>query len=182
MSITEAVKKRAPWLNGGSVAAATGLAAMAAAYLAITLSVVGDLRDEMRSLRGEMGSLRGEMRDEMRSIRGEMSALRGDVRQEIDAVRDDLRDEIGAVRSELHEFRIEVRGDIARLDAGQQALAEQMNQMRGEMREFGGRLRAVEVGLAGLMERKTAHTGDAYSPTMPAEAIGGALDRTVQPG
>ncbi len=63
--------------------------------VAFFVSTRGELREEIRAVRGEIGVLRDE-------LRGEMSILRDDVRHDIDALRIDIRDIREDVR-QLHD-------------------------------------------------------------------------------
>ena len=63
------------------------------------------LRQDIRTLRGEMrseiGTLRNETHGELSTLRGEIGTLRG----EIGTLRDEMRSEIGGLRGEMNELR-----------------------------------------------------------------------------
>ena len=62
--------------------------------VAFFVSTRGELREEIRAVRGEMSILRDE-------LRGEMSVLREDVRHDLDGIRADVQD----IRADVHQLR-----------------------------------------------------------------------------
>ena len=78
-----------------------------------TNAMVEELRDEQRSLRGEVEVLRGEVEDlrsDMNALRGEVSVLRGDT--------DSLRSEVAFLRKdvELIKSAMATKEDINQLN------------------------------------------------------------------
>jgi hypothetical protein len=81
---------------------------------------------EIGDLRGEMGTLRSEMKSDLAQLRTE---LRGDIAD----LRTELRGDIADLRTELKgdiaDLRTEMKGDIARLDASVDALRSDVTQI-----------------------------------------------------
>ncbi len=102
-----------------------GILAVGAALAGLTLSTSHRHRDDMKSLRGDLGGqindLRGETRGLREELRGEIHGLRGDLRGEIRGLRGELpglRGAMNGVRGETHEFRVELTQLLARIEVG----------------------------------------------------------------
>lgn len=57
---------------------------------------------DFRDQRGEIAGLRTEMREELGSVRGEIGSVRG----EIAGLRTEMREEFGSMRGEINELRL----------------------------------------------------------------------------
>ena len=143
------------WLNGQT--------AVLVAIFGLLLTAYLDLRAEFRDVRAEIAALGSD-------LRAEIADLRTEVRSEIASVRSELGADIAQLRTELHDFRAEVRADIARLDAGQRALAAEVGKLREDMHGLEERLRAVEVRSASGEPSPSVHRADESSRT--ADPIG----------
>ena len=106
-----------------------------------------DMRQDIRTIRTEMGAMRGEMeamRGEMEAMRGETWTMRGEMHQmgkdltvRIDGVREQLR-------AEVHSLRVELRADIGKLDDRLRVVETDVAAIRAGMVGFDARVRAVE--------------------------------------
>ena len=69
----------------------------------------GELRDQIGSVRGEMGVLRDEMRDQISTVRGELRDQLGAVRDEMSVLREDVRHDLDGLRADIQDIRADVR-------------------------------------------------------------------------
>ena len=86
---------------------------------------------DLRSIRGELGSLRSEMRSELGSVRSEMKS-------EVGSLRGEMKSEVGSLRGEMN-------ARFESVDARFDALQRTMLQLGG------GMIATFVVGFAGLL-------------------------------
>ncbi|WP_420461623.1 hypothetical protein [Candidatus Palauibacter sp.] len=90
-----------------------GILAVGAALAGLTLSTSHRHRDDMKSLRGDLGGQINDPRGEMRGLREEMRGEIHGVRSEVSELRSETRD----LRGEMHGFRVEITDRVARIEA-----------------------------------------------------------------
>jgi len=104
--------------------------------------------ERLDDLKGEVATLRTEMRDEFRAVRSEMQAefraVREEMKAEFRAVREEMRVEFRAVREEMKAEFQAVRGEIGSLRLEMHAGFDALHRT---MIQFGGVLIAALIGL-----------------------------------
>jgi predicted nucleic acid-binding Zn-ribbon protein len=95
--------------------------------------------ERLDDLKGEVATLRTEMRDEFRAVREEMRdefrAVRAEMRAEFRAVRDEMKTEFRAVREEIGSLRQEMHAGF--------------DSLHRPMIQFGGIVIVALIGLIG---------------------------------
>ena len=79
-----------------------------------------DLKQEITTLRGDVGSLRDEMRREVGSLRNDIGSLRDEMRSNNGSLRDEMR-------SNNESLRNEMRSDNDSLRSDNESLCSEMN-------------------------------------------------------
>ncbi len=117
-------------------------------YLALSEHLGRGPADTMMDLLPPMGWADLARRSDVDLVRGEVRSLRAELRGEIDAFRGEVHGQIGSLRGEIDSFRGEVHGEIG-------SLRGEIGSLRGEVRAVLPRLVAANLasmlGVAGLV-------------------------------
>ena len=111
------------WLDARTIAVLAALIALGA----LNQTSFSDIRQDIRAIRGEMGTMRGEMHQ-----------MGKDLNARIDGVREQLR-------AEIMSLRVELRADIDKLDHRLRTVETDVAAIRAGMVGFDARIRAVEA-------------------------------------
>jgi len=110
------------WLDARTLAILGAFVALGA----LIQTSFSDIRQDIRAIRGEMGTMRGEMHQMGKNLN-----------DRIDGVREQLR-------AEIMSLRVELRADIGKLDTRLRVVETDVAAIRAGMVGFDSRIRAVE--------------------------------------
>lgn len=138
------VDRRAVWRDWSpAIALGAGFVGVIVSILAVGVAILGAvdrLRVEIDGVRGEIRSVRTELKAEIDSVRGEIDGVRAEIR----SVRTELKADIDNVRTEL---KAEIRGLRTGLETEIDGVKAQTRELEAGHAETRERLARVETQL-----------------------------------